>query len=353
MEDRHSPALSQPPKPILRACCAAAEEEGSGELRHMKYGVRGRRTHPGPGRMSFTIKITDEPNKAHRSSRSYSASGSRVQVIRRTPEADPVVEALLAGYAYGGRSLIEVWPVSNGVSHDSEITEMVVSALTLGRLGYEKVTLERRRPPNPDIFADSEQSGSLAIEVTLNVDPDERAFQAAVRDFVDVLNHYIVGSSTAFTNDVNIGVVALPRRREYAALAGALLKQIEPNLGKLGKYEFSDDLSGTFAQYILCPRGNGPPITAGGVVNVRGHADLLATTMERIIQKRDRMDYHNEGRGLWLVVGMALPLIGPDVLGEIYEMDLPLGKFDRIVLSDAADVVVFARSSTAPGNFAE
>lgn len=316
----------------------------------MKYEVKGRRVHPGPAGMTLTIKFTDEPSEPHMIARSYSGAVGTIEVVRRTPEPDSVVEGLLGGYTYEGRPLVEVWPAPDSGPRDNPTTEMVVSALALGRLGYEQVALQARKPPNPDVFADSDRTGPIAIEVTLNMDPDERAFQDAMHEFVGVLNDVVARGEQPFPNDVNLGLIALPQRRGYERLAKAVLAQIERNFGKVGTYQFDGDLSGMFAQYIVAPRGEGRPFSGGAVVNVRGHADLLATTVERIVKKRDLMDYHTEGRALWLTVGVTLPLIGPDVMGEMYDMDMPLGKFDRIVLSDAADMVTFTRVTREQGD---
>jgi hypothetical protein len=295
--------------------------------------------------MTLAIKFTDGPSEPRWITRTYSDAVGRIEVVRRSPEPDSVVEALLGGYTYGGRPLVEVWPARDGAPYNTETTEMVVSALAFGRLGYEKVALRARKPPNPDVFADAEQTGSVAIEITLNMDPDETAFQDAMRAFIGVLNKVVSAAEHAFPNDVSLGFVSLPGRREYDFLARALLAQLEPDLGKVGTHEFSGELSGMFAQYMITPRGEGPPFSGGAVVNVRGHADLLATAMERIVKKRDRMDYLSEGRALWLVVGVTLPLIGPDVMGELYGRDISLGKLDRIVLSDSGNMVTFARTS--------
>ena len=311
----------------------------------MNYEVKGRRVYPGPAGMSVTIKFTGEPSKSYGITRTYSDVAGTIEVVRRSAESNSMVDALLGGYIYRNRPLVEVWPVPGAGYFGKETTEMVVCALALGRLGYEKVALEGREPPNPDLFADSEQTGPLAIEVTLNTDPDERIFQDAMRGFVDVLNEYVARAEHTFPNDVNLGFVALPRRGEYVRLARTLLAQIEPNLGKIGTYKFTGDLAGMFAQYIVRQRGDGPPFSGGAVVNVRGHADLLATAIERIVKKRDFKDYHTDGRALWLVIGVTVPLIGPDVMGEIYNMNMDLGGFDRIVLSDTADMVTFSRTT--------
>jgi hypothetical protein len=92
--------------------------------------------------------------------------------------------------------LSEAWPVWDGSRFEDHTTETVVSALALGRSGYERLELERCAPPFPDLFATSESTGDITIEVTCNADHDETAFRVAMSQFLDKLNKVAASSAS-------------------------------------------------------------------------------------------------------------------------------------------------------------
>jgi hypothetical protein len=290
-----------------------------------------------------TIRVGGEPRE-YSYSRSYDDGEGVVDVRRRNP--CPEADDIGAAYRYEDRPLPEVWPTWNGIRFANEVTEMVVASRALAALRYRNARMAPRKPPRPDLYVECEEESPFAAEVTLNTDRDEAAFQRAREEFLRHLNNRAASGTVPF--DVSLGFVAVPARREFDAVADALFAHVERS-GSVGIHALPPELEQTFAQIRLGPRTGREPFSGGGVVNERGHADLRATTLDRISEKRDMMDYLTDGRPLWLIVGMSVPLIGPDVMGEMYDLDLALGRFSKIVLSEGSDLVTFTRRDPRSG----
>lgn len=293
---------------------------------------------PGSHGFSVTIRVGGEPRQ-HSYARAYPDGEGIVDVCRCSPCSD--ANEIAAVYRYDGQALPEVWPTWKGARFPNEVTEMVVASRALAGLGYRNVRMTPRKPPRPDLYVECDGESPFAAEVTLNTDRDEAAFQRAREELLGHLNER-AASGTAVPFDVSLGFVAVPPRRDFDAIADAIFRQVERS-GNVGTHALPPELMGTFAQITLRPRTDREPFSGGGVVNERGHPDLLATTLDRISEKRVMMDYLTDSRSLWLIVGMSVPLIGPDVMGDMYSLDVPLGRFSKIVLSEGTDLVTFTK----------
>jgi hypothetical protein len=301
------------------------------------------RVHPGPDGISLTIHVTD----------SATERGSELEFIERVYDLGGKIAArrqasvedfndIAAKYTYEGNALPDVWPKWDGTKSDNAVTEMVAAARALAYLGYREAHLTPRKPPNPDLFAETIESGKIAIEVTLALDEGEQQFQRSREEFQHYLNACASGRKLDRLH-VSIGFTSIPAPKHYERVAQAILEDVDSHTGTR-MYEPEGVLAEYISQIqILSAQAGKPIFSSAGVVNVRGHADLFEIAMQRVNEKRDLMDYETEGRDLWLVVGIQLPVIGPDVMRALYETDLDLGPFSKVVFSQQGDLVTFTR----------
>lgn len=296
----------------------------------------------------MTIRVTDGDDETEHPVlvRQYRDAIGGVRVVRHVSAQLPRVNALLETYTYADRPLIASWVEPDGRIVDNAVIEMRVGALSFARMGVAGVRFTPRVPPDPDLFVDSDETGPLGVEITLDKDPDESSFQTEMQTYTAFLNSV---AGDALPVHCNLGFKTVPRPRDADRIARAIIATVRENADVLGAHQFEGELASLFSQYLLSKRSDDPPFSAGGVVNDRGMPDHYASAMRRIAEKRDLKDYRTRGRQTWLLVGMSLPgLFAPDTNRQLYDDDLDLGQFDRIVLCHAFDYVVFERRLVTP-----
>lgn len=295
----------------------------------------------GQGGIELTINIREGISAGYSHRRLYQKSGLDVEVTRRS--ADRRREQLLCEYIYDGKPLIESWPQERGKRFNNRTSEMVIASRALAGLGLREVSLSPKMPPHPDLFVKSATTGSLAVEITKNIDTGDAAFQSGMRRFLTAVNRVAAGKASLFPCDVNLGFVALPQRADQERVAKAVVAEVLAHADARGARQFSGELAGIFSQYLIGHRGAAQPFSGGAVVNTLGLPDLTAITLRQIAYKRDLADYRVSGRATWLIVGMSGPRLGLQVMSDLYSTDIDLGQFDCIVLSDVNELVTYRR----------
>jgi hypothetical protein len=225
-----------------------------------------------------------------------------------------------------------------------EETEMVTGAVALASLGIENARLHVHRP-HPDLFATSAQTGDLGIEITTAAEAEERSFHAALGEFIDFLNEGApAGYDGSYTVDIDFK--RCPARSEYAELKRLIETEISRIRSSPGTFESSADLMHTTARISIRfeanPSSGNPRISGSVNINHRGLPDPYPITLDAIEDKKGK-DYREPGRENWLVVELSLhPLDGP-AIGSLFQHDVELGQFDRIVLSGASVTIDYRR----------
>jgi hypothetical protein len=307
---------------------------------------RQRPQHPrnaiGPGPLKVTLRRIENPDDPRRISRTYSDAAGQIEVVCSKPHFE--WRRLLEGYEYDGSPLSESWPAWDGTPFSQEIAEMITGSYALASLGIENVRLFSHRP-HPDLFATSKRTRDIGIEITTAAEAEERSFLAELREFVAFLNtEQPVGYDGSYT--VEIGFKRCPARSEYAELRSLIESEIKRMRSSSVTYVSSADFMQATAQISIQfeanpPSGN-PRITGASNVNHRGLPDPYLITLDLIENKKGK-DYREAGRENWLVVGLQLHLIDGPAIDSLFNHDIALGQFDRIVLSDQSVVIDFRR----------
>ena len=288
---------------------------------------------------------TADPVQPHVLEREYTDSFGDIVVSSSSRYTRESVQNVLHSYSYNARPLIEAWEMPGDRISSTSRIEMVTAASAFALMDFKNVRLEARKPPEPDLFASTEDAGLVAVEVTQNVDPDEKQFQRAMAEFVAMLNSRLLTiKEQPFSGELHLGFNRVPARPDHERLMTEMISQIMANRHIPGVQHFSGELAEIFAQYIVSKSGEGARFIGGGVWDVRGHPDLYRSTMDCIERKRDKTVYNTDGRPLWLAVGMEpRGLFMPDIMGEVYGASLTLGKFARIAFVQFPDLVMFVR----------
>lgn len=296
----------------------------------------------GNGHVSITLHGSDEPRPIQRVDRTYSDAKGLVSVSRFDVVHD--LDAVAREYTYNGQPILDVPATFRGNLWDNPTIERRIAGRTLAQLAITDVSLVPMKPPRPDVFADSPTTGPIAIETTQNVDPTNREFQIRIQDFAVRLTTELVDHrGVAIPDTISIGFVAYPATKDVPRLVLDVADRVVSLLETPGTYTFPE--IGQYIEQIQICKGGKARVEAASVVNYRGLPDYYGLTIDRIDEKQ-RTNYETDGRPLWLIVGVTVALLGPDVAGVLYRTNIELGRFTRVVLTlDTDELLTFDRAS--------
>jgi hypothetical protein len=255
-------------------------------------------------------------------------------------------EQIAETYTYNDAALR--FPEWNGKRFPKPVSEMVTTARTLGSIGVKNASLRSKEPPNADLFVDADEIGAVAAEITIGVGTEDVRNRVELEQFLQFLNDAAATEPRLTPYAVNLAFNECPKQSEFEALATAIILEAIANRNSIGVQRPSGPLSAQIAQYFINhrPSQDEEPIFGGGfTANFYGLPDAYNLTLDMVEEKK-RKDYREKDRDSWLIVEMRLHLTDNPTIEALYQTDLDLGRFQRIILSNPSVIIDFRRADS-------
>lgn len=273
----------------------------------------------------------------------YETDGGRVEsrLIRGAPPH--VVNALAAAYVIDGTPWSAYEPTMRPGKNiaTKESTEVFGAVRAFGVAGVAEVALRTGfTPPHPDLAVVADGADAF-LEVT-QVRP-EAEFTTALQDLERLLRERAEKddalAEVVATRRIDLGIAALPRRRDLPALADEIALWLAAHDWRNG--EPPRTRPAAIEPFIRHTAANAPdlerPIRAAWLTNERPIPDHAPLILDAIDDKKAKT---YDGQPLWLAITAVNAY---DALREVKGAKIDPGQFERIYITDTQDAVTVKR----------